>query len=716
MNPRSPLLLGGMLVVSLGAAWWLSGSLDSGRAVGLDGPSVGARPAFDEGPASLRRTGESSKADRTLGADDHAETVVAQGGPRGRVVSLTSGSGVGGVRVRLFRGGEPVEHAITALDGAFAFDTPGATGDWVEAGPDSRFHFEPERHAISRTEEGRGSVELFLGVRRLPSGPATGLVVDERTGEPVPHYQLWIHDGVGTDDGMRSGDDGRFRGDQVLVPGLRRIIGVDSTTYGGTAHEQRLEVTDPNEPLRIEVPVGPTYSLLLALPEGRRIEGFLAQLRRVGATAPPSEQPTGVTRVRGGKLPWVRLALDSTPTGTGTESDHELHLVSEDGLLSGRAAVFSSIGIQSEPIAIELQPSGVLRGRVLDREGDVPHNPRVTLEGIARSSRFEVVPIDGNFRIPGLEPGDYLLKVHGRGIEPYRRPISIQAEEATVIVCRVKRRALVHSLAGVLRCRSGLPMNGIEVELADQFDEAWPASLHWAEDSIPAYATFTADRLPRGVYTPRVKWSRGSLTSRCVPSTAAAWPRGDPKDPAFEIEVDDPPRGGPLRVELQAVATGLPLSGTVEVLGPGWALTSPCIQGVAHFESVPADARTWAVLATTRQHGITGAPGTLARGMGGGERTMSIAFPVGRQTALRVASDGSPLAGVRLLLDGETSAPSDGWGYVFHRGPLPPRRVSMDEPGWTLDASTHLDPGTGRLLTKPMDVVRVTVTPAQDPR
>lgn len=716
MTPRKRLVLAGMVALALGAAWWLSWPVAGGRPVALDGKSVKTRP--DEESVSLAATQGKSRAARELESEDRAASAspAARRGPKGRVVSLNSRAGVGGVRVRLFHGGKPIEHAITGLDGTFAFRRPGATGDWVEAGPDSRFHFEPARRAISRAEEGRGSVELFLGVRRLPSGPATGLIVDERTGEPVPQYRLWIHDSVGTDDSMVSADDGRFRGDQDLVPGLRRIIGRDSTTYGGTAHEQRLEATDPSNPLRIEVPVGPTYSLLLSLPEGRRIEGFLAQLRRAEADAPASEQPTGVTRIRGGKPPWVRLSLESTPAGFKAEGSYELHLVSEDGLLSGRAAVASLIGIQSEPIAIELQPSGVLRGRVLGPEGEVPPNPRVTLEAAASSSRFEVVPSEGNFRIPGLDPGYYSLRVHGRGIRPYRKPVRIHAGEATVLVCRVERRPLDHRLAGVLCCRSGLPLAGLQVELVDSLGEAWPTELRWEEEAGLAYATFTADRLPGGDYSARVTWSRGLLTSTCTPDQAPAWLRGDAEESRLAIEVDDPPRGGPLRVRLQD-ASGLPLDGMIRVLGQGWSQETPCVRGLAVFESVPMEAETWAVLATNQQHGVAGAPGTLARQISSGEQEVSIVFSPGRQSALCVVGDdGNPRPGIRLLLDGKASAPSDGWGYVFHRGPLPPSRVASGDGDWTLSGSTHVDPATGRLLATPQDVVRVTVVPAQDQR
>lgn len=680
--------------LALASAWWFTrpSGLGSGAAPArsaaspADSPEQGGGAALAIGADDVRQFG---------GAGGSGDAPAPQG-PKGRVLSLSSQAGVGGIPVRLFHGGESVERVITALDGRFAFQSQASSGDWVEAGPDHRFHFEPARHGISGPAEGSGSVELILGARRLPAAPATGLVLDLRTQEPVPHYQLWIHDSMGTDEGFTTDAQGRFEGSQTMAVGPRRIIAVDSTTYGGTYQDRKLEVHNPGEDMRITVEVGPTYRLLMALPENHRVESFLVQVRCSDNATPASGQPTQSTRLRPGEPPWVRLSMESLPSVPGGD---ELVVISENGLLRGRAPVRSTVGIQAQPIPIQLQPSGTLRGRLLDQEGEVPVHPRLILTSTVDDRRFEVVPDSGNFRIPGLEPGDYRLEAHGRGIHPFAQDVHIRAGEVEVVVCRVRARKLSHRLSGTLRTRSGRRVDGLEVNLVDRQDEAWPAEVHWVPGTASghAQARFQADELPAGFYTATAGRTDGTLSSTCQPSGIFAQPRGEALQDSVQLLVHDPPPGGPVRVRLRSLETGAPIDGRVSIHGADWTLDADTEQGVAAFDSVPAKGADWTALAQVGHFGVVGATGARVRLAGDGIRVLELEVPRGWNGAFRVTrSDGSLVGGgLHLMLDGRSSAPCDSLGFVLHSAQARPKHLTVGGSAYLLLDSSDVEASTG---------------------
>ena len=135
--------------------------------------------------------------------------------------------------------------------------------------------------------------------------------------------------------------------------------------------------------------------------------------------------------------PGGEFAFEGVPEGRAQ------FLVQKPGYFQGRGGNFNprsillTVGPDSTRLAMKLTPEAVVFGRVLGKDGEPVEGATVRIEkaGAGSSSRYRGVPQrdgrtdeDGNFRIPELPPGQYVVAVQAGDVT--RRILGAQSSNA----------------------------------------------------------------------------------------------------------------------------------------------------------------------------------------------------------------------------------------------------------------------------------------------
>lgn len=642
---------------------------------------------------------------RSAAGASHSEldAAVAEGvhGPHGRI-ALADGRGVSAVRVALLGSGSEEPLAVAATDGRGSFELPAGTrGSRLRVSPDPRYAFEPVELVLTPAQRAGGAPAEILA-RLMERTPLVGILRDAATDEPVPEFKLWFWDSIGTDEWVVTDVEGRFETRDVF--GTGRLVAALIDFEGSFARYGRaeLERLRPFDELVVPVDLGPTYRLAFTPPAGYPPSEFFAEVRGHRRTARHYPYFFMRSRVRAGEPCWVRLHPGEVTEGPGPP--WHLTLVSDDGLWAGSVPVDQRAGHCPSVLPFEVRPAGALRALVRDDDGEAVS---LQFELRAEAGDFQDDDFqdwvwsnqDGELRYRGLMPGAVELSARAPGYEPFSRSLQIQAGRELVFDIEVVRREPVGDLAG-------------EVQFSDiaSIDDAWvnaqgPDGL-WRSASLEPIAddgtrlAFTLRGLPAG------RWRlRSSLADQ-----------GFAVEPP-ELFVEPPATGLVFRVH----ATAAPVPLRVEVCdGSGEPLRENLVlyrvEGGETWRCEDADFDEH--LFESYVPGIPLRVTVLAPGRapwrGDGSQFELVAGELVGRAALAPGwgvhfvltdPDGAPVAGVRLLLDGASTAASDAEGGILANATSAPTRLGLENGAWALSpANGAVEAASGRFEPRGLEM------------
>lgn len=562
---------------------------------------------------------------------------------------------------------------------------------------------------------------LALGLALLcpQDAPVRGVLLDDATGQPVADVQLELRRGVSKHACVVAAD-GSFQSEADVRPGTLKL-----RPHLGDGTRVR---ADPDEfvhsgarkvPHEVRLRIGPAFQVLLEKaqddPRSWRARWVLV---RGSAESPGPWRPIEDSRVRFAE-PLPDLA---------NRSEVLLEVEDRGGTLLGRAPLPVWVGEVEEPIALAVRALGRIQGQVVDgagngvagcqvywiQAGDTP--PPLWEAGGWQRLRMDD---DGTLAVPRLDPGRY----HVRVVPPDRpvidRTVEVRAGAVDLDLLVVTRSPPTHRVEGQLVSAGGRNTLSVMLDLRSEdgfvqrtwlsgspvLGGLWFQRPDWSADLPEGLAdeiAFQFDDVPPGRYSLRVvTWDgwRYEDTPRTleVPGPPVVLRRLDEEDRRAWIgfAVRDARTGAELPEYLARFRTSLWQK-------PRWSLPDhaawPSGELLGQFD--PAADLEWAIWA----EGYVPQYGDLARfeALIGDERLLPLGLERGwgaRLTirdardprrefrAARVATSlltlrSAPLAGVRVLADGEPVGVTNAAGQVDLVLAREPQRLTFEKAGW----------------------------------
>lgn len=216
-------------------------------------------------------------------------------------------------------------------------------------------------------------------------GSLSGTVVDDETGEPVPHFRVLARSDEAEpyDQGIPSeGSDGRFSYERLAAGQYR--IRVDSPAHEGLSREA--VAVAPGKPVELE----------LRLRRGASLEGFVS-------LEEDPERPIGGARIVARMAGGMRRETISDAEGAFRLEglSGSVTLVARWGALASRSLVLPSIEGVAAPVELVLRPAAAIEGVVRGPDGDGIAGAEISVEGQGETLSRS----DGAYRLEGLSAG-----------------------------------------------------------------------------------------------------------------------------------------------------------------------------------------------------------------------------------------------------------------------------------------------------------------------
>lgn len=425
-----------LALVLAGAVLWLALKERGPRADGAAAESSGASSLSFEQPDELEHVAEDAPARAAERHErDQSLSVLS-----GRVLDANSRAPLAEFGVVASAGGAVLDETASDARGRFTF----ATGDADELvlrvlAPYGWFVIDAPR-TVRRNARGGFDDVQFLA-RPAGVAPLRLRLVDERTGENVPHYFLRIGLAEGARSPAWSNSEGvvvsehSFHEGPVLLFGYD-IVHPDLATTDSEPHWYREHHHAPregdSEVVELSIPVGPTYLLELDAPAAAPRERLLARVGWQGFTLPDLDvaRGAGAAVVRPGAQPWVRFPPSAYPRAI----PGVLTLFSSDGRWRGEAPVSTRIGIHPGTIAVRLERCATILGRAVDPTGAALPATEVELYAFDNDGGLVRVAAqraggNGLFEFPLLAGGRYWVRGTTTNARPAERELRLAAGE-----------------------------------------------------------------------------------------------------------------------------------------------------------------------------------------------------------------------------------------------------------------------------------------------
>lgn len=531
-------------------------------------------------------------------------------------------------------------------------------------------------------------------------------VVDDRTGEPAPFYRLAIerdgHDPIEfeTDAAGRaelpSAEDATLefveftRGADRIQTLRAALAAIARTTELHAADLARGE-------LEVRAPVGPTYRLRIAPPPGRASADLTATLK---AADPRQMFDSVFADLREGEQPWLRFRAAALCLSGGPP--WKLELATRDGLWYGAAEVASNVGVQRELVDIAFEQRARLFGPVRDDAGELQAGfVRIERDGASFESTVNrpllgLIDQQGSYALRCVPAGKYTVRFHAENHHDFESVVDLAAGEARELAITVERmtRAELVELEGRVESESGAFRGKLSVYAVPPEGQSLSprrCDVTWSDIEGRAVGIFAID-VPKTEYRVRINGS-GLVEVDPVEQT---W-KSDSGQLRFVLR-DSKATG---RLEFRAVdaATKAPIANFLVGLDfePRVAQRSTAQstrEGVVAFDSVPLGA-TLAYRAIADGHQSIW--GECAAALDGSVAPIELAFAPGWSSEVTAEDEtGAPLAGVRVVCDGELAGVTDERGLLRASVGRVPASMQFELAGWrAVDSSTY-SAATGR--------------------
>lgn len=581
-----------------------------------------------------------------------------------------------------------------------------------------------------------------------PSATRRVRLVDERTGETLPDYEVAVLLPDGGSARARTDREGEL---ELDVPGgaldLRLVDDPRLRDREAVVHDTRIRAPVPEvrlvlaagaadgaaDPI-VQVPAGPTYALDLDPPAGLGLRDLSAHLRAGDTPAfdtrkwqmhvAPVREPGWVG------APWVRFAaVEGEFLRAGPP--WMLQVASADGFWAGATPVESITGRYTGRVRVELSPRARLSGRVTDAAGPVTRDVLLHLLEADGSSTQRRTDTDGGGRyaLGGLAPGDYRLVVDCPRHVTAEVELSIPGGVETTCDVELVAAAAGGTVEGILTSRTGTYDGSAVLVLAsaEVASRRFFASARWQARDGRFVSPFRFEDVPRGRYElevfaldDRLPWRPAVLALEAPATEVRLECLDDAECAALTVLAADARTGEPIDGYgiRYAVDGGTPVAldqvrprgstpgeevfeWRVGFAGVVWGLRS----GPAQIPCVPRDSELrWLVHADGRVPARGDESAFVEEESAGGVRRWIARVPLERGWGVRVrvvGDDGHPVPqGAELWADGERVAVDGGDGVLECRLDAAPVELEVRSGGARLPldpaAAPRLD-GTVRL-------------------
>ncbi len=536
-----------------------------------------------------------------------------------------------------------------------------------------------------------------------PSSIVHGVLIDEDTREPLPHYLLKLQDEAGARLDVTTDDKGRFVTTAKLAHGSIQVRPIDHPKRRAKAAPITREFPPPEgRELEITTRSGPTFRLAI-VPDTVPAGSLEARLRVSGKDVRSSQD---YDPVREGTPPWVRL-----PPVTGESLEARgIDVRDRDGLWSGRAEVNRVAGVAHEVVRVVLEPRARFSGRVVDDRSRPIANANVSMKFVAGETvgqeRTATTEADGAWRFDHLPAGTVSVSVRAFRYEPQTDVrIALVPGDVSDRTITLARMPPAGSIRGRVTSESGgydSPARAM-LTLVDSTDAMPPqhAQIVWNDSAGQRVGTFEFTELPAGKYRIAGK-SEGNwyeLAPEWKPGSLFASP---PDDGVSFLILDSTARAD-LVLRVTDADTGESIdgargwfqigkksgrardvdSGGIAISGFPYEETLRWRIDKAGYRPVIGDAASFAI--ETRSDGKT-------------QRIAEVALARGWGDLYRVADkDGkNGLAGARILLDGVEAGVTDSEGFVLARAQERPKEIRFEYRDWVVRGRIDTTPATRR--------------------
>ncbi|MCP3918325.1 MAG: carboxypeptidase regulatory-like domain-containing protein [bacterium] len=352
-------------------------------------------------------------------------------------------------------------------------------------------------------------------------------LVDAATGESLPHYAIDVPGERLVTDAL-----GRCASARALPLGLVELRLLDHPDLPRDGAHAMAHKHTSGALATIEVPAGPTYTLLTRLPEGRAEDAFELGLLDLHTLSISAILPAPNTPLRstGGKH-WCRFRASS---GAEWTEEWTLTLGSKDGTWSGSAHVDAAVGIYPQRVSIDLQARGRLVVRPVNLIGQAVPEVWVRLEGPgewtygrpAYASPPPGSPLSpaGTLTSPWLPTGVYSLAVSSPAHERQVRTVTL-APGTNLIEARLVTLPPGGDVAGSLHSAKGVTIGGVSMRLVTEFPEHRELLGMIGWDLDQGFGRFRFPDMPEGTY--RVEVICQGFHAWDPPSITVTAPRDD---------------------------------------------------------------------------------------------------------------------------------------------------------------------------------------------
>jgi hypothetical protein len=556
--------------------------------------------------------------------------------------------------------------------------------------------------------------------------PFHGVVVDRRTGEPVPLLTIKAGERIEATDA-----DGRF--------GDRNLPVVDVAAFDVLTARNYVERVplDELEPLagggwRVPIEIGPTYHVQIV--GAGEIDPSEWQVGLVESASEREDRGWGWRLFEPGEGTWLRY--EDAKWEPHPDFAPRLLVRRADNTRSGEAPVESTVGIHPGIVVIEVSDElGLLRGRVVDELGQPLRNTRVmavpadgTLEPTnPRGWVSDSTNAAGEYGLPRLRPGTWWLNARPRdGRDALVQVVLVPSGRSSAPDFVFPVQVAAGSIRGRLDLGAGTDFKDSVVRLRARdgrsFDRLVDVRARGEVVNFSRGAlrmgepfAFKFEDVPAGDYELSVvpfdgsSWVPNSLRIS-PPANDLVFTRMDTPTEELVFRVTDAESGAPIKEVFTQFHSppiwypgatrhrpGEPLVVKLDgafrwnLHAPGYALASgdqddfeP--RGAGRREAVVHLERGWGARLLLRDNlGLFGN------------------FDTDRWAVFLEVAGRPPLARAKLFADGEQVGVSDADGLVELRLEQEPARIEVRKPGWRTLGSGHFV--NGRLVGHPREVV-----------
>jgi hypothetical protein len=518
-----------------------------------------------------------------------------------------------------------------------------------------------------------------------------GILVDSQTNDPVPDCSFELTHG-GRVDSLHSDMLGRFASDAVIDDGELVVRAVDENVAGSIGFGVKTDYRSPpagiDGEVRLAVLVGSSWRLHFVGPtdlDPESCEAALVHGRSLRFSASAN--------VRAGDPPWVRFPS----WNSSIVPPCMLEIRTRDQLWAGSVEVEATAGAHGV-VDVRMLARGKLTGVIRDPRGEpvAQAHVRINVRGSGRADdaiAWDDSGGNGRYAIGGLEPGAYALHVQADGFGELDRSVELVGGREVALDVTLGQTVAMGPVRGIVRSQSGrLGGARFSAMLIPTDGSRWRSTRVIIESrGADDVGRFSFDAVPAGEYTLKMSqsafdWSPASARVT-VPATDLEFMYMD-LEPRQDLALDVVDRETGAKLEYYSLQASFADSDSW-MAGTGPNPAAIILRAIPRTRSF-----RFFVIAAGHQPFV----GDEAS-FGAQRDTNPLRIELDRGWGARIrVEDGhmNPIAGARVVLDGELAGWTDGSGALVVRRASAPVRASVVADGYDFDWG-NIDATTGEI-------------------